>query len=387
MAGSLILTGALQLLFSRFVADQIYTRHPEAVLPNLLGALTLTTLVAGTLASLAMLLLFDDPFPYRLLMVSTFVVLCDLWILIVLLSALKNYQAVLATVFCGYLLTVAAAYALRSLGPSGLLAGFFLGHVAMFATMLLLVARHYPSAELLSFDFLTRRHAYYSLALTGFFYNLGIWADKILFWQHPLTSDPVHGPLRASLIYDLPIFLAYLSIVPGMAVFLVRVETDFAEHYDGFYNAIRDGHLLSHIEHLKDRMVYAVRQGIYEIFKVQGLTVLGLLLAGPQLLQLIGISPLYLQLYNVDLVAVAVQVLLLAILNVFFYLDQRATVLALSLFLTISNTALTVLSQYLGPAFYGYGFALAVSLTALLGLLLLSRKLDRLEYETFMLQT
>jgi uncharacterized membrane protein len=41
---------------------------------------------------------------------------------------------------------------------------------------------------------------------------------------------------------------------------------------------------------------------------------------------------------------------------------------------------------YLGPAFFGYGFALAVLLTAGAGLLTLSRKLDQLECETFMLQ-
>ena len=47
---------------------------------------------------------------------------------------------------------------------------------------------------------------------------------------------------------------------------------------------------------------------------------------------------------------------------------------------------LTGLSLWFGAALYGYGFALATLLTLATGLLLLSRKLDRLEYQTFMLQ-
>jgi uncharacterized membrane protein len=114
--------------------------------------------------------------------------------------------------------------------------------------------------------------------------------------------------------------------------------------------------------------------------------VLMLLLAGPRLLAAIGISPLYLQLFYVDVVAVGVQVLLLAILNVLFYLDRRATALFMAVLFTVLNFGLTRLTQALGPAFYGYGFAAATALTSFIGVVLLSRLLERLEYETFMLQ-
>jgi polysaccharide biosynthesis protein PelG len=52
----------------------------------------------------------------------------------------------------------------------------------------------------------------------------------------------------------------------------------------------------------------------------------------------------------------------------------------------VLNLSLTLLTQLLGPQFYGYGFALAASISALTGLFLLGRRLDRLEYSTFMLQ-
>jgi len=68
-----------------------------------------------------------------------------------------------------------------------------------------------------------------------------------MFWYFPDTSEPIIGPLRASVIYDLPVFMAYLSVIPGMAVFLVRIETDFAEFYERFYDAVRTGGSLEYI--------------------------------------------------------------------------------------------------------------------------------------------
>ena len=77
---------------------------------------------------------------------------------------------------------------------------------------------------------------------------------------------------------------------------------------------------------------------------------------------------------------------LLAVMNVFFYLDRRRAVLAVVSLLTVLNFGLSVLSLRLGAPFYGYGFALALLVTLLVALLVLERKISRLEYETFMLQ-
>ena len=98
-------------------------------------------------------------------------------------------------------------------------------------------------------------------------HNLGIWADKFMFWYFPPTSDAIIGGLRASLIYDLPVFLSYLSIIPGMAVFLVRIETDFVEFYDKFYDAVRSGGSLEYIRSCATKWSMPIQQGLGEIAK------------------------------------------------------------------------------------------------------------------------
>jgi uncharacterized membrane protein len=78
--------------------------------------------------------------------------------------------------------------------------------------------------------------------------------------------------------------------------------------------------------------------------------------------------------------------LLLAVLNVFFYLDRRKDVVALTAILVVLNFGLSLASVRLGPVFFGYGFALALLITLLIGLAMVQRLFRQLEYRTFMLQ-
>jgi len=388
VACSLIYTGLVQLTFTRFVADRMFERKGRLILPNLHGLMALVLLGAAVLATLALFVaLPGQGLVYRLLMLAGFSLLSGVWLLTIMLSGLKRYKAIVALFAVSYGLIVGAALLMRPWGLEGLLGGFVLGHCVLLAGMWLLVVRGFPApARLIAFDFLKRRNLYPTLMAIGLLYNLGIWADKFMFWYFPPTSQAIIGSLRASLIYDLPVFLAYLSIIPGMAVFLVRIETDFVEYYDRFYDAVRGGGSLEYIEAMRDELVYSVQQGLGQIAKIQALAVLATFVAGPWLLDVLGISRLYLPLLHVQVIGAGLQVGVMAVLNVFFYLDERRTVLRLCILFVVLNIVLTGISLWFGAPLYGYGFALAQLATLALGLHWLTRRLDRLEYRTFMLQ-
>jgi uncharacterized membrane protein len=385
MAASLILTGGPQLLFTRFISDRLYAGHADQILPNLMGVLLLITLGAGVPGTFVLCLFFDESLIWCLLVLANFVVLCNLWLVIIFLSGTRAYNRVLLVMLVGYSLMVASAWALSSLQLPGLLLALLIGHGTLLFVYLYDILRHYQAEKLIAFDFLDRRQVFISLLVTGLCYNLGVWLDKILFWLNPGTSSEMLGPLRASIIYDMPIFLAYLAIIPGMAVFLVRIETDFAEWCERLFRAIRDGETLQYIGQLKTEMVLSIRQGLLEICKVQGVTVLLVLLFAPDLLEWLGLSSYYLPLFHVALIGVSIQMVFMALLNIFFYLDKRKIVLELCVWFVVLNGALTLLSQYLGPSFYGYGFTLSLLICVLMGLHRLSRVLVDLEYDTFML--
>lgn len=385
---SLIGTGLVQLSFTRFVADRTFEKQETAILPNFNGLILLSVGVSMLLALPVAAFLFpEQTVLYRLLFVAGLGVMSAIWIATVFLTGMKHYRAIVFIFFMGYSATFGLAMLFKPyFGMDGLLLGFVLGHYLLLMGMIWLVYKNYRSNIFIAFDIWKPGAMYPSLMATGFFFNMGAWIDKLMFWYFPDTGQQVIGPLHASVIYDFPIFLSYLSVIPGMAVFLVRIETDFVEYYVKFYDAVREGATLDFIERMRNHMVYHVQRGLFDIAKIQAIAVLVTFALGGILLDWIGISKLYLPLLYVDVVGAALQVVLLGILNVLFYLDQRRAVLGLTMLLPATNIIFTAISLQLGPAWFGYGFALSMLVTVLVGIWVLNRKLERLEYQTFMLQ-
>lgn len=387
IACSLILTGAFQLSYTRFTADRLFEKKPDLILTNFHAVALVITFFGGLLGLASVVFLFpDQSVLYRLLLLAAFVIMCNIWIATIFLSGMKQYKAIVWLYLFGYAATVAAALALRGYNLEGLMGGFVIGQAMLLMGMMVLILRNFPAKSFMSFEFFSRKLMYPSLMWIGLFYNLGVWVDKFMFWYTADTSQEIIGPLRASVIYDLPVFLAYLSIIPGMAIFLLRMETDFVEYYDSFYQAVRSGGSLETIEEFRNGMVETIRLGIFEIIKIQTIAALLLIVVGEATLKWLGISTLYLPLLYIDVIAAGLQVVLLGILNVFFYLDKRRIVLALCASFVLLNLVLTAISIRLGPAFYGYGFAAALLIVVLAGFVALSKKMSVLEYETFMLQ-
>lgn len=385
---SLIATGVVQLSFTRFVADRIFAKDEAAILPNFNGLI----LVAVSLSVVVALPFVAFMFPaqsvlYRLLFVMGLGVMSSIWIATVFLTGMKHYKEIVLIFFAGYSITLVLALLFRPwLGLEGLLLGFVIGHYFLLMGMVWLVYKNYHSDQFVAFDIWQPGAMYGSLMATGLLFNLGAWVDKLMFWYYANTGQQIIGPLKASVIYDFPIFLSYLSVIPGMAVFLVRIETDFVEYYLKFYTAVREGSTLDYIERMRNQMVYHVRRGLFDIAKIQTITVLVVFVLGEALLKGIGMSPLYSPLLYVLVVGAALQVVLLGILNVLFYLDQRRSVLLLTALLPLSNVILTAISLHMGAEWFGYGFTLAMLVTVLVGLWILNHKLENLEYQTFMLQ-
>ena len=388
IALSLIYSGGTQLLYTRYVADRLFEGQKKRVLPNLLGIL-LTTGLPLLLVSipLGLWLLPGTSVAYRLLMIVSLNLLNTVWVLTVLLSGLKRYRLLLVLYLLGYGGSVALGFTLgkMGLGMEGLLLGFASGQALIILGSLALVWREYPPARLIEFDFLRAGRVHLWLLPIGLLFNAGIWADKFLFWLSAGTGLRVIGDLHASTIYDTPIFLAYFTLIPGMAMFLLRMEVDFVRAYDRYYSAVRDGGALTAIRAFREQMVVTAREGIYDILKIQGFTLLVLVALGPSLLAAFGIPRLYFPLLAIDSVGVSLQLLVMAGLNILFYLDRLRIAAAVSATMLIANLLFSYLSLLLGPFFYGYGFVLAMLLSCLLVLTVTDRALDKLNYTTFML--
>ena len=386
MAGSLILSGALQILFTRFVADSLFLGEDRRVIPNLFGAMLTMTLVSGLIGLVVMYFCDSIDIVSKLCLLGSFVLLTNQWIVIIFLSGMKEYYRIVATIFCGYGLMIFLSYIMPPCGYVGLVVIFFISQAVLTFAFLYQVVVTFPGERFIAFEFLDPKKVYISLVFCGLFYNLAVWSDKFVFWFRHETSYAQLGIFRASYIYDLPIFIAYLAVVPGMAVFIMKMETDFTENCLKFYDNVRKGGSLNTIRLYKEKMIISCRNSIYKIFKIQGITLALLLVFADKILTFLGIDLIYLNLFYVDLVGVSLQVLVMAILNVMYYLDKRYSACILSFIMVITNFVFSYITVDLGPIYYGYGFSLSMLVCTVVGLIQINSHFNDLEYQTFMLQ-
>ncbi len=383
-AFSLVTTGPLQLLLSRYSADAVYGNKEERIFPSFLGGLTLALAVNAVLGLVFFVGFVPAPPLFQIAAAGVLMVVSAIWIGAVYLTAVRDYTAVIQCFAIGYALSFGAGWALSILaGVAGTMAGFLLGQIVLLLAIIRVVQREYGTRAAPGFAFLSYFRRHRALAGCGLVYNLGIWIDKPLHWWLSPHGFQVAGALHASPLYDQAVFLSFLSVAPGMAVFLLTLETTFAGRYTEFFRLVVAKGRLREIVHTKNEMVEALRDGLSRLLKFQGGVTLALVLAAEPLLQALGLGALQTLVFQVTLVGVCLLVLFLALLTVLFYLDRLRDALICCSVFAVVNLALTLASLLADERWYGLGFTIAAAAAALVTGGFANRALRRLEYETF----
>lgn len=382
---SMILSSFAQHNYARYIADCIFENSVSSLLASLRSICLVITASFGILIYFASDFLFSHESElYRILFCAGFVVLANIWPSISLLASLKKHKEMMICFLLGYLLTIILAYLLKSSQLAGLMFSFFMGQFLIFLLLMIVSIRNFFSDTLITMDYFTKQRTHVYLILISLFFNLGVWADKYIFWYFSQTSQSVIGVLRASTIYDLPMFIAFMTIIPGFAVFFFRIESDFAIYYDYYYRAVREGGTFYEILEKRDQLVQKSKDCIMDIMKIQSIVVLFVFLFGEQILNHFRLPEMHYYLLRIDCVSTMFLMILIATINMLLYLDKQKEALKTCLLFCVSNILLTALSLKLGMFYYGYGFCVSLFLSCVAGFIYLDKKYKRLEFETFM---
>ncbi len=385
-SSSFLLSAFLQLPLTRFIADRLYEKRNEEVLPAFFGAVTVSLVTGVVFLSFYVFYLFPNKDIYfKILVIGVFLIVSLVWLANVLASSLKRYKTILASFFFTYLIIVLLVFFFKS-SEYFLLFAFFTGNFFLFSVLTFLILKEFPSDRLVSFKLFNPKTFYWRLAAAGVFYNLGVWIDKIIFWLHPMTGYYLSGHLRASIVYDLPIFLAYLAIIPSMAIFFYRLEVDFTKSFINFYSSITQGKPLFIIKKYKNLMNRDIRGIIREIMIIQMIINIFIYFSAEYIFDKFSIPRLYLDLFYILLVGATLQLCFMTMMALLFYIDKRIETLYLSILFFSLNAIFTYISINLGPEFFGYGYALSLLFSFIVSLFVVRYKFARIDYETFMLQ-
>ena len=178
-------------------------------------------------------------------------------------------------------------------------------------------------------------------------------------------------------------FLAYLTIVPAMAVFIVNIETRFFEHYQRFYRDIEHHANYERIEENHQNLIDALLAASRNVIVLQFcLCVTAILVAGP-LFHAVGIPALQLGIFRFGVLSALFHVLLMFVGIVLAYFDLRKVMLGVQLLYLVTNGLFTWVTMELGFAYYGYGYFLASLVTFLIAYGVCAWHVGRLPFLTF----
>lgn len=382
---SLITTGMIQLVVTRYVSDQFYRRNPDAVVPTFVGAVTVTTLVQTVTGSVA-LFFADVDFVYKVAALGIYVTVSVIWVEMLFLSAAKDYANIVIAFAVGYLASFFGAQALGAVFKvQGLAIGFLIGQVLLMALLMHRIFAEYRFGQGFNFDFVGHFRVYPTLAFAGVAYNAAIWIDKIILWYSP-SGLQIHSYFYTHFPYDSATFLAYVTIVPTLSVFLLRIETDFYMRYKNYYGTILQKAPLDVILQRKREMIDVLRSALYTVLVYQGIVTAGAFIVMPFLVTLIGVDPAYTPIFRVATLGAFFHAGLLVLMILVLYFDFRGTALIVSLVFFLTNFTFTLLTTGMGDWALGWGYTSSCILTLALGVFMLMNRLKNLEYLTFMRQ-
>lgn len=370
---------------TRYLADQYYLKQVNAFTPTYLAVVQILFLIQGLCACCFLYPLALD-FNIKIVLFLLYLVVSAIWIAMIFLSAARNYLWIVWSYGAGAAVAVlASVYIGYKSGMIGFLTGFTLGQALTLTLLTVQIFREFGYTTTHDFGFLFYFKKYSNLLLVGVFYYLGIWVDKFIFW----FSD--HGEKMADGFYvftnyDTAMFLAYVTVIPSMAFFLVQMETSFVTRYQAYYQAIRLRENLEMIRAEKQAMIDMLTKQFQKFVLYQGAISGTVILFILEIADLIFLNYSQIGIFRIGILGTFLQMGFMMVLSVMFYFDFQKDALIMTVIFLVSNLVFTYVTLLIGEQAHGFGFTAAAFVSLMAAFLIMDAKLKDIDYWTFMKQ-
>lgn len=383
-AVTLVLSGPIQMVLTRHAADHEYARQPERIYPTFVFSIAWSMLMFSLVGLVIFVGCVPGPLLFRLAAAMLMTFVGGTWVASIFLTAIKDYAQVLWGFFFGSIASFVGAWICgRWHGVTGAMVGFTLGQGVLVLLLFRAIYKEVGNRAIGDPDFLRCFRKYWQLALCGLCYNLGIWIDKFLFWWLDPAAEQVAGLLHSAPVYDRVVYFAFLTIVPGMAVFLLKLETEFADANHQFFQHVLKKGTLAQVTERKQAMITALQDGFGLLLKVQGLFTVVLILGAERILPIIGLGAVQAGIFQIALLGTFLLVVFMSLLMVLHYLDKRRDAMIACAVFAATNLIVTYGSIMAGERWFGVGFLLAAGLGNVLAGFWVNQHMRNLEYDAF----
>ena len=384
-AASLVVSGATQVMLTRYLSDCIFKKEDEALFASYL-TYSIPTFIINLLLAGAYLTYFGLPTGFIYGGAVLYAVINQIWIAMIYLSAAKDFITIVVAYILGGTFSVGASWLLvQSFGLTGLVLGYTAGQMGLLAILTSRILIEFPKGDLLNWDCFKYLYQHPSLLFIGFFYNAAIWVDKLVFWI--FKSEEIHPGLWASSFYETPTFLSFVTIVPTLAIFLVRVETSFYRSYRSYYNKVVDKFPLKDILAEKAKINESLMLSFYRLLIYQGTITSLTIIMSPSIIAAFKMESFQLAVLRITTLGAFLHAMLMVIMIIILYFDWKGVALKINILFFSTNFFITWYFIDWDLSWQGYGYFFSCLITLCYAVWMFLRRWDNLEFITFTSQS
>ncbi len=269
--GALLISSAINMVLSRYVADSLYTGNEKKIFPSLLGAMALTVTICGVV-SFPFIIILDLPPLYELLIYFHLVTMSLAYIVMVYVSAVKDYFKVSMSFLLGTGVGVVLALLLIVGLNLDIIYSVMLATITNFAITTLMLVFYvntfFKERDKSYFDFLRYFKKFPRLIGISLFYMISLFIHNILIWTTDISMN-IENIFFMAPSYDFPAFIALMTVLPAMVIFVVKTETSFFEDYKEYIKMLSGGGTLKDLQAAQKDMVTNMYNKLIQLVQVQ----------------------------------------------------------------------------------------------------------------------
>ncbi len=357
---SLTVSSWFNMILTRYTSDMLYEEKPKTIMPSFYGGLSIM-LVVGAVSYGIFLHFSGIRLLYQLECLCFSLVLMVVWTEMIYLTALKDYAGIVLAFAISLMIGFILALILVILGLAGV-ASLLLCVIAAYGILMTwyykLLLDYFPNTGGSKFDWLRWFDKFRSLALTGGFVNIGLFAHLVIMYFGPLRVQ-VEGLFYGAPEHDVPALLAFFSILITTINFVTSVEVRFYPKYRNYYSLFNDNGSIQDIEQGGREMVSVLRQEmVYAGYKQFMSTVLFVVI-GTFLMQRtdLGFSDLAVSIFRFLCAGYGIYAISNSLMLLLLYFEDYTGALLGSFAFAAVSVAATIYSILRVPTnFYGLGF-------------------------------
>ena len=389
LLASLTLTSFFSMPVTRFLADMLFAKHEEAVLPSFWGSCSIM-LAAGAVLYGVFLLFSGASFVQGILCLWLFCIMVVNWNGMSYLTAIKDYRGILCSFLAAIGVACVSAVVMLFLGApvvEGVLASIALGYGTMLVWDVLLLHRYFPSSDESPWLFLKWVDRFFPLALIGLCTNLGLFAHLVIVWAGPIGVQ-VKGLFYGAPYYDVPALIAFLTILVTTVNFVVSVEVNFYPRYHSYYSLFNDGGVVGDIMVAEEEMLSCLNRELrFCALKQLFVTAAVISLETTVLSALpLGFNNLMHGYFRTLCVGYGLYAVGNTVLLILLYFTDYHGALVAAVSFAATAAAATLISLFLPQQFLGFGFLLGGAAFFLVAVARLDAFTSNLPYRVLSLQ-